>query len=87
MVNKLFNALSQATLPLNRLLAWIDFGIHYVSGYLLYYLVGGYKPQFHTRPASRKNGEVYAPSILVTGASQGKVLPLQSILDHMYSQN
>lgn len=51
-------------------LAWVDFGIHYVSGYLLYYLVGGMKPQWHTRPSKRKDGQPYSPAFLVTGASQ-----------------
>ncbi|KAF2197736.1 NAD(P)-binding protein [Delitschia confertaspora ATCC 74209] len=68
MVNVLLTAFSNATIPLNRLLAWADFAVHYVSGYFLYFLVGGYEPQFHTRPAL---GKGYSPSVLVTGASQG----------------
>lgn len=73
MVNKLFAAVSQVTIPVNRLLAWIDFGIHYVSGYFLYYLMGGYKPQWHTRPGNRGAQDPYAPSVLVTGASEGSL--------------
>ncbi|KAI9155612.1 D-beta-hydroxybutyrate dehydrogenase [Paramyrothecium foliicola] len=71
MVNQLLAAFSYATIPLNRLLAWADFVVHYISGYLLYFLIGGYRPQYHTRPAKQRNGDAYTPSVLVTGASQG----------------
>lgn len=81
MVNSLLAAFSYATIPLNRLLAWLDFGVHIISGYLLYYLLGGFKPQFHTRPAKGRNGEAYAPSVLVTGASQGITRSLITVLD------
>lgn len=67
MVNGLFTPITWTLNVLERGLAWIDFGIHYISGYLLYYLLRGFKPQWHTRP--RKG---YSPAVLVTGASQGE---------------
>lgn len=77
MVNILLSAFSYATIPLNRLLAWIDFGVHYISGYILYYLIGGHKPQYHTRPAKRRGGDAYSPSVLITGSSQGETFGIK----------
>jgi hypothetical protein len=71
MVNVALNAFQGVLHFLNRGLAYADFAVHYVSGYFLYYLVGGFKPQFHTRPAKLRDGQNYTPSVLVTGASQG----------------
>ncbi|KFA60435.1 hypothetical protein S40285_09003 [Stachybotrys chlorohalonatus IBT 40285] len=71
MANPLLSALSYATIPANRILAWIDVIVHTISGYILYWFIGGYRPQYHTRPSKNSNGDVYAPSVIVTGASQG----------------
>jgi NAD(P)-dependent dehydrogenase (short-subunit alcohol dehydrogenase family) len=71
MVNRILSAFSYATIPANRVLAWVDTIIHTFSGYLLYWFIGGYRPQYHTRPSRGSNGDAYTPSVLVTGASQG----------------
>jgi hypothetical protein len=74
MINQALSLFTQATMMLNRVLAWADFIIHYISGYIFYYLLGGYAPQFHTRPSEFGHGEIYSPSVLITGASQGTTL-------------
>ncbi|KEY74458.1 hypothetical protein S7711_04495 [Stachybotrys chartarum IBT 7711] len=71
MTNPRLSVLSYATIPANRILAWIDVIVHTISGYILYWFIGGYKPQYHTRPSRNSNGDAYAPSVIVTGASQG----------------
>ncbi|KAF2279724.1 NAD(P)-binding protein [Westerdykella ornata] len=71
MANRILTAFSTTTSLLNRALAWADFVVHFISGYFLYYLVGGYKPQYHTRPRRLSHGDHYSPAVLVTGASQG----------------
>jgi NAD(P)-dependent dehydrogenase (short-subunit alcohol dehydrogenase family) len=60
------------TILLNRVLEWVDFVIHYISGYLLSYLVGGHKPQWYTRPKKASNSrEACSLSVVVTGSSEG----------------
>jgi hypothetical protein len=76
MVRRSLALLSGFTVLLNRGLAWIDFGIHYTSGYFLYFFLRGLKPQTHTRPGLRASNAIYTPSVLVTGASEGTILPL-----------
>ncbi|KXX83420.1 D-beta-hydroxybutyrate dehydrogenase, mitochondrial [Madurella mycetomatis] len=68
---QLLEAFSYFTVILNRLLAYLDRGVHYASGYLLYYCFHGLKPQTHTRPCRTQDGRVYSPSVVVTGASEG----------------
>ena len=65
--NAVLETFSNFTVFLNRILAWLDFAVHYTSGYLLYLFLGGLKPQYHTRA---KKG--YSPSVIITGASQGE---------------
>jgi hypothetical protein len=72
MVNRKLAAFTGFLRFLNRGLSYLDYAVHYVSGYLIYWLVGGLKPQWHTRPKRLENGEAYAPSVLITGASQGQ---------------
>ncbi|KAB5528004.1 hypothetical protein GE09DRAFT_1292735 [Coniochaeta sp. 2T2.1] len=75
MASPILHAFSGLMSILNRGLAWLDFGVHYVSGYLLYYLFRGLKPQTHTRPGVR-NGRIYSPSVVVTGAGEGMGLAI-----------
>ncbi|KAH8904136.1 NAD(P)-binding protein [Coniochaeta sp. PMI_546] len=70
MLSKVLHAFSSLMVILNRGLAWLDFVVHYVSGYMLYYFLGGIKPQTHTIPGVR-SGRIYSPSVVVTGASEG----------------
>ncbi|KAK4099663.1 NAD(P)-binding protein [Parathielavia hyrcaniae] len=71
MANPLLNAFSLVTAALNRMLAWLDSCVHYTSGYILYYLFRGLKPQTHTRPRKISEGRFYAPAVVITGASEG----------------
>jgi hypothetical protein len=72
MVNRLLVSFTGVTMLLNRVLARVDFVIHYISGYLLSYFVGDHKPQCHTRPKKASNSrEAYSPSVVVTGSSEG----------------
>ncbi|KAK4126562.1 NAD(P)-binding protein [Parathielavia appendiculata] len=71
MANSLLNAFSLLTVALNRILAWLDRGVHYASGYILYYLFRGLKPQTHTRPRTISEGRFYSPAVVITGASEG----------------
>ncbi|KAK4934249.1 hypothetical protein LTR10_024423 [Elasticomyces elasticus] len=64
--NAVLETFSNFTVLLNRVLAWVDFLVHYISGYLLFLFLGGLRPQYHTRA---KRG--YTPSVIITGASQG----------------
>jgi hypothetical protein len=73
MARKAFTLFSGFTVLLNRGLAWIDFGIHYSSGYFLYLFMRGLKPQTHTRPGLRSSNAIYTPSVLITGASEGEL--------------
>lgn len=66
---KVFSVL---TVALNRVLAFLDRCVHYASGYMLYYCFRGMKPQTHTRPGKTKDGRAYAPSVVITGASEGE---------------
>ncbi|KAJ9144130.1 hypothetical protein NKR23_g6032 [Pleurostoma richardsiae] len=67
----ILKAFTGVTVILNRALAWLDYGVHYASGYILYYVFHGMKPQTHTRPGKTSDGRVYSPSVVVTGASEG----------------
>lgn len=69
--NAILETFSNFTVVLNRILAWVDFVVHYTSGYVLYYCFGGIKPQYHTRP-KKTSGGGYSPSVVITGSSQGK---------------
>lgn len=71
MANQAFLIFSNVTMVLNRVLAWLDYLVHNTTGYLFYYLLGGMKPQYHTRPAKLHGGATYSPSVVITGASQG----------------
>lgn len=71
MLSLLFHAFSGVMSILNRGLAWLDFAVHYTSGYALYYILGGIKPQTHTRPSRLSGGRLYTPSVVITGASEG----------------
>jgi zinc transporter ZupT len=75
MANRILITFSAFMAVLNRMLAALDFAVHYTSGYVLYYVFRGLKPQTHTKPAKRKDGSIYSPSVLVTGASEGKPWP------------
>jgi hypothetical protein len=35
-------------------------------------LLGGMKPQTHTKPKVTRDGRHYSPSVVVTGASEGR---------------
>lgn len=72
MANAALLSFSNLTVYLNRLLAWLDFLVHYSSGYILYYFFGGIKPQYHTRPNQKQGAARYAPSVVITGTSEGK---------------
>jgi hypothetical protein len=72
MTNPLLNAFSLITVVLNRVLAYLDYGVHYFSGYVLYYCFNGLKPQTHTRPRKLGNGQFYSPAVVITGASEGQ---------------
>ncbi|KAM7223005.1 hypothetical protein V8F06_001561 [Rhypophila decipiens] len=66
--NRLLSLFSSLLALLNRILAWLDFVVHYMSNYMLYFIFNGLKPQRHTTPSPLKG---YAPSVVVTGASEG----------------
>jgi hypothetical protein len=82
MPNPLLNAFTLITVALNRVLAYLDRGVHYASGYMLYYLFRGLKPQTHTRPRRISEGRFYAPAIVITGASEGEDSDSSPILNH-----
>ncbi|KAL2153378.1 hypothetical protein VTH82DRAFT_4533 [Thermothelomyces myriococcoides] len=71
MPNQFLNAFSSIAVVLNRGLAYLDRAVHYASGYILYYLFNGLKPQTHTRPCKTRHGRYYSPAVVVTGASEG----------------
>ncbi|KAL2173855.1 uncharacterized protein P884DRAFT_210727 [Thermothelomyces heterothallicus CBS 202.75] len=71
MPNPFLNVLSLIAVVLNRVLAYLDRAVHYASGYILYFLFKGLKPQTHTRPYKTRNGRCYSPAVVVTGASEG----------------
>ncbi|KAL2142680.1 hypothetical protein VTI28DRAFT_835 [Corynascus sepedonium] len=71
MSNPILNVFSLFTVVLNRVLAYLDRAVHYASGYILYYVFNGLKPQTHTRPRKTRHGRFYAPAVVVTGASEG----------------
>lgn len=73
MTNPLLNAFTLLTVALNRILAYVDRGIHYASGYVLYYFFNGLKPQTHTRPHKTQDGRFYSPAVVITGASEGEL--------------
>lgn len=72
MPNQFLNAFSSIAVVLNRGLAYLDRAVHYASGYILYYLFNGLKPQTHTRPCKTRHGRYYSPAVVVTGASEGE---------------
>ncbi|KAL2172839.1 hypothetical protein VTG60DRAFT_17 [Thermothelomyces hinnuleus] len=71
MPNPFLNVFSLIAVVLNRVLAYLDRAVHYASGYILYYLFRGLKPQTHTRPHKTLQGRFYSPAVVVTGASEG----------------
>jgi hypothetical protein len=73
MLSTILHAFSGVMVVLNRGLAWVDFGVHHISNYVLYYFFKGIKPQTHTIPGVR-NGRHYSPSVVITGASEGQSL-------------
>ncbi|KAK4204884.1 hypothetical protein QBC40DRAFT_336515 [Triangularia verruculosa] len=63
--NRPLTFFSALMVGLNRVLAWVDFGVHYASNYISYLFFGGLKPQTHTRPQRLKDGRVYSPSVSI----------------------
>lgn len=80
MANPLLSAFALVMVALNRLLANIHRGVHYAIGYVLYYVFKGLKPQTHTRPHRTKDGHLYSPAVVITGASEGETARSSSFL-------
>jgi hypothetical protein len=67
MVNKPLDLFARFTQVLNRALGWVDFVVHYTSGYIPYYVFNGLAPQTplcDTKPCKRRDS-TYTPSVVV----------------------